>query len=265
MSWLYVPGLEGSSLGLDSRQGDLLARSATSRGRLMPLRYWLRVWGTAPWIQRLSGVTSTPSTVARGVTAWIYSLRATHANLSAKPVRGLGSLTLATCGPTLPASFTSVAPASCSARTSPLICTTDSRQSPETWKRWVTELRQHCTRRRSMVPGTSGSACSGSLVAMLPTPKTEMRDCPAERLRRSPNLGSVVAMLPTPTALSYGTNQGGAAGRVGKVRPSLAGIAGGSLNPEWVEWLMGWPEGWTDCERSVTESYRKWLRAHFWN
>ena len=25
------------------------------------------------------------------------------------------------------------------------------------------------------------------------------------------------------------------------------GGAGGSLNPTWVEWLMGWPLGWTDC------------------
>ena len=22
----------------------------------------------------------------------------------------------------------------------------------------------------------------------------------------------------------------------------------GSLNPTWVEWLMGFPAGWTDCE-----------------
>ncbi len=22
---------------------------------------------------------------------------------------------------------------------------------------------------------------------------------------------------------------------------------GGQLNPEWVEWLMGYPAGWTDC------------------
>jgi hypothetical protein len=22
----------------------------------------------------------------------------------------------------------------------------------------------------------------------------------------------------------------------------------GQLNPEWVEWLMGYPAGWTDCE-----------------
>lgn len=29
---------------------------------------------------------------------------------------------------------------------------------------------------------------------------------------------------------------------------------GGLLNPEWVEWLMGYPPGWTDCEGSGTPS-----------
>jgi hypothetical protein len=34
------------------------------------------------------------------------------------------------------------------------------------------------------------------------------------------------------------------------------------LNPPFVEWLMGWPIGWTDCTRSATASYRSWLRRH---
>jgi len=68
---------------------------------------------------------------------------------------------------------------------------------------------------------------------------------------------SASGLLPTPTAINYGTNQGGSAGRVGKVRPSLQTMARqgrwpmttdtGQLNPTWVEWLMGFPDGWTDC------------------
>jgi hypothetical protein len=37
---------------------------------------------------------------------------------------------------------------------------------------------------------------------------------------------------------------------------------GGSLNPTWVEWLMGWPLGWTDCALSATDRFRQWLRSH---
>jgi hypothetical protein len=34
------------------------------------------------------------------------------------------------------------------------------------------------------------------------------------------------------------------------------GGLGGSLNPTWVEWLMGWPLGWTDCAASATDRFR---------
>jgi hypothetical protein len=34
------------------------------------------------------------------------------------------------------------------------------------------------------------------------------------------------------------------------------------LNPRFVEHLMGLPIGWTNCERSATESYRLWLQSH---
>jgi hypothetical protein len=32
----------------------------------------------------------------------------------------------------------------------------------------------------------------------------------------------------------------------------LTSVVGGRLNPNWVEWLMGFPIGWTDLEQSVT-------------
>ncbi len=37
--------------------------------------------------------------------------------------------------------------------------------------------------------------------------------------------------------------------------PTLAMQAGGSLNPTWVEWLMGWPLGWTDLKPLATAKY----------
>jgi hypothetical protein len=36
-----------------------------------------------------------------------------------------------------------------------------------------------------------------------------------------------------------------------------ATVTTGSLNPTWVEWLMGYPAGWTDCGDSGTPSSRK--------
>lgn len=37
---------------------------------------------------------------------------------------------------------------------------------------------------------------------------------------------------------------------------------GGLLNPNWVEWLMGWPIGWTDCDASGTDRFRQWCDSH---
>jgi site-specific DNA-cytosine methylase len=42
----------------------------------------------------------------------------------------------------------------------------------------------------------------------------------------------------------------------------LSREVGGSLNPTWVEWLMGYPLGWTDLEHLEMQSYRQWLRLH---
>jgi len=73
-----------------------------------------------------------------------------------------------------------------------------------------------------------------------------------------PNLESVVArtMWPTPTAHLH--KEGGYPAEYTRNTPTLTAEAtqsegkphsSGSLNPAWVEWLMGFPEGWTDLKR----------------
>ena len=37
---------------------------------------------------------------------------------------------------------------------------------------------------------------------------------------------------------------------------------GGQLNPPWVEWLMGWPIGWTDLKPLETDKFQSWLQQH---
>jgi len=78
-------------------------------------------------------------------------------------------------------------------------------------------------------------------------------------------------LLPTPSASAYGSNRGGAAGRVGPTRYSLDQLARrgrlplhprGPLHPGYPEWMMGWPQGWTETEHPATESYRSWRQRH---
>lgn len=42
----------------------------------------------------------------------------------------------------------------------------------------------------------------------------------------------------------------------------LNAVVGGSLNPTWAEWLMGWPIGWTDLRPLGTDKFQQWLNSH---
>jgi len=70
------------------------------------------------------------------------------------------------------------------------------------------------------------------------------------------NLRDVIKMWPTPT-----TPAGHADGRIQEwalnkqtrerlIEQHGKELINGQLNPTWVEWLMGFPSGWTDCEHS---------------
>lgn len=37
---------------------------------------------------------------------------------------------------------------------------------------------------------------------------------------------------------------------------------GGTLNPDWCEWFMGWPIGWTASEPLETDKFQQWLLGH---
>lgn len=37
---------------------------------------------------------------------------------------------------------------------------------------------------------------------------------------------------------------------------------GGLLNPEWEEWVMGWPIGWTELKPLAMDRFQEWQRQH---
>ena len=103
----------------------------------------------------------------------------------------------------------------------------------------------------------SGDGLS-TAVKLWPTPNaTDGSKAPKFFARGNPSLPTAVKMFPTPKA-SDATG-----GRAYKKPPSREGgfqlkeVIPGSLNPTWVEWLMGFPLGWTVCEDSATRSSRK--------
>jgi hypothetical protein len=71
--------------------------------------------------------------------------------------------------------------------------------------------------------------------------------------------GGIGRMWPTPARRDYRypnanpySERGG-----GKKGEQLPNAVGGALNPTFVEWLMGFPLGWTDLGHSAMPSSRK--------
>lgn len=80
------------------------------------------------------------------------------------------------------------------------------------------------------------------------------------RLGKQISLEATVKLYPTPTA--HNAKEGAFPAEYTRKTPTLATHAGGQLNPTWVEWLMGWPLGWTDCAVSATAKFQQWPRSH---
>ena len=80
-----------------------------------------------------------------------------------------------------------------------------------------------------------------------------------------PNLATAVKLLPTPKARDYRTGDNPDSRRAREKQsgachsPDLNDVAApsGQLNPEFVEWLMGYPAGWTELKDSEMPSSRR--------
>lgn len=61
-------------------------------------------------------------------------------------------------------------------------------------------------------------------------------------------LANAVKLWPTPVASDCNGTHGG--NMHGSLRTAMhdCGETGGQLNPPWVEWLMGFPIGWTELD-----------------
>jgi len=147
-------------------------------------------------------------------------------------------------GGSLLESLASYDPATSSWRTSQLSLAGDLTEFSGPWPRAGTMRRGIIYRRQPLAPLTAATGSS-----LWPTPKGSPIGPDYARANRDgsggDDLATAVARFPTPNARDW---------RSGKGRqdnghsPQLPETIGGQLNPTWVEWLMGFPLGWTDCE-----------------
>ena len=242
MSWHYSQALVAEYSAANCSDG---ARSALSKTSPMPATFsWLDKTTDVSKPSR-SGMMSAPLTDELGAELLMSFQAASRVRTSAPPEKAQAlKASDPVFGTSSLGSLAKYNRASSSWRTAQRSLLADSEPFSETWPRWGSQRNMEFWERTTPAHLTSVTA-SGS-------------------------------WLPTPAASSYGTNQGGAAGRTGKIRPSLDTMArknmwptptlaaqvGGQLNPTWVEWLMAWPLGWTDCAASGTDKFQQWQRSH---
>lgn len=131
---------------------------------------------------------------------------------------------------------------------------------------WQTPVADDAMERQAGKWNSRGEPKLSAQVKMWPTPRacsamsatfteTAISKAP-QRAKRYGNLEEVLLILPTPTARDWRDN-GRSPAELRRNSTTLATIANGSLNPTWVEWLMGFPLGWTDLKALETPSSRK--------
>lgn len=115
-----------------------------------------------------------------------------------------------------------------------------------------------CSERKPLERPTCGAAYGSSV----PTPTA--RDA-SSSVRNGPNsnpgttLTAFVRMYPTPNARDHRSGKGR---KENGHSPQLPEVLGGLVNPRWVEWLMGFPVGWTKFTPSATRKYRSKQQKH---
>ena len=196
-SSVFVPDTVASSEDLTLLESTI-GSSLMWRSKPSPLQTWSRRWSRVNWIPHLFGRILKPSQHTSFETALTSSLEDIRANRLARLEREAGSKTPVISGHTSDGTYNQLNLFNASSRTSKDTSRLDSTASSATWKKMVTTQRGDYSQRLKSVRHTSGSESS---------------------------------YLPTPSATSYGNNQGGAAGRTGKVRHSLESMARHNLWP----------------------------------
>lgn len=236
MSFIFSRALVEESLRVSCRETDAYAplnliptpKPSLSLGKT-----------TAPFLRSRFGMTFEPLTADLGeelLTSWLAGF---HARTSAQraPATGL-TANEADSGPKWLGSFAKYNPSESKWKTAQCSLLGDSDEFSETWPRWGSMRNGESFLRPIPKLHTCASA-SG----LWPTPTaTDTKGHPAEKRLRERMMES-----------SRGVRLSEELARRGHLGP---------MNPEWVEWLMGWPIGHTALKPLETAKYREWLQQH---
>jgi hypothetical protein len=274
MSWHYVNSPSSQGLEEASWEGPSLDGAPDALLRLMPTHEAssLQDSGTDACPDSRSGMTSRPSTGDLGAAPSMSSAADFLARTSAQPAREPGSPGRdPVCGATWRELLVKWDLDSSSWKTHQCLFTEDLPWSSVTLPNWgmmrsgvcweratpsgITAIRARITKGLASgfsrfptpcLPGNGGSNGKAKLRAMLrwATPS-------AQDWKDSPGMAKT------------GTNPDGSERKREDqlARQVYVEETGGSLNPTWVEWLMGWPLRWTSLDPMPLALWAAWVNA----
>jgi hypothetical protein len=136
---------------------------------------------------------------------------------------------------------------------------------------WQTPVADDAIERKSGKWNSRGEPKLSAEVKLWPTPKANDAEKRGNFDVNNPRNGLPAAAKkwPTPCAsASKGSSPASLTRKSGKSRANdridhaVMASDGGQLNPEWVEWLMGWPPGWTALKPLEMDKFHEWQQQH---
>ena len=245
MSWLFSQALVAAYSEDTSSDGE---PSAPSSGNPTQLAYLPPDRMTAFSRPSRSGMTFRPLTEDLGVAVLTSYLAAFPVRTSALPERGPESTAHAAgCGGTWRGSLAKFDPATSSWRTAQPSLLEDLGESSVIWPRSGMTAGGQCWELAILEPRIKGTGSD-----LWPTPTVCGNYNKAGLSPKSGDgLATAALKCATPTARDWRSGKASEETHAKNSRP-LSEQIGGSLNPTWVEWLMGWPLAWTDLKPSAT-------------
>ena len=292
MSWLYSQALVAAFSADTCSDG---ARSALSSGTPTPRAFCAPDKMTAFSRPSRFGMTFGPLTDDLGAELLTWFLAASRARTSASPAKATDSTACdPDCGRKWRGSLARYDHDSRSWKTAQHSLLGDSDEFSETWPRWgttrggelfllptpghltgasesglwQTPIANDAQKRGDFDPIRSYGLAGA--VKLWPTPTSSLgtkggRVTPRKGREGGTLIEAVSArkQWPTPVAsMAKGSSPAALTRKSGKSRENdrldhkVMATNGGQLNPTWVEWLMGWPLGWTDLQPLATDKYR---------
>ena len=219
MSWLFSQALVEAYSGENFSDGE---QSVPLNGNLTQQAYLSP--GKMTVFSRLSrfGMTFKPLTESRGTELLMLYLEGFHAKTLVQQDKEQGlEENEAVCGSTWLESSGKSNQLTLSSKTPLCSALEDLVQFSMTLPHWGTMLNGECYHQAPWALITKGHEC-GSL-------------------------------LPTPTC--HNAKEGAYPAEYTRKTPTLATHVGGKIHPEFTEWMMGWPLGWTDLKPLETAKY----------